>query len=73
VNKEYAFEGHKAFQGRVYWDDAYKTLGDARRAAKQWIDRTPGKSAVLLEKEPRPSGHEIGATWRQVGSLTWTT
>lgn len=70
---EYAFEGYREFVGKEIWSDSYKTLGDARRAAKAWVDRTPAKSAILLQKMPRPSHHEIGAQWASVGVVKWTT
>lgn len=70
---EYAFEGHTAYEEKKMWSDAYKTLGDARRAAKEWVDRRPSRHAVLLQKLPRPIGHEIGAQWKYAGLVKWTT
>lgn len=69
---EYAFQGYR-HGVKECWADAYPRLGDARRAAKTWVDRTPGKTAVLLVRAPRPSHHEYGARWETVGALDWKT
>ena len=69
---EYAFQGFVNGQKEI-WSDSYKRLGDARRAAKEWIDRTPSRTVVILQKEPRPVGHEYGATWKVAGVAKWTT
>ncbi len=69
MNAEYAFEGY-VYGTKTYWADAYPRLGDARRAAKTWVNRTPSKTAVLLA---RASPSQIGAQWEQVGEVKWTT
>ena len=71
--KEYAFEGFRSFTGKEYWADSYKTLGDARRAAKEWVNRTPGKYAILLKKKPNLKNYEFGAEWEEVGVVKCTT
>lgn len=69
---EYAFEGREYGEKKI-WADSYPRLGDARRAAREWIGGAPRKTASLLVREPLPQGHETGATWREVGFLSWTT
>lgn len=69
---EYAFEGF-VYGQKAIWADSFKNLGDARRAAKTWIDRTPSRTVLILQKEPRPAGHEYGATWKFAGAVRWTT
>lgn len=72
AKNEYAVECFKVFHGKTAWFDAYATLGDARRAAKEYLkDKGTGYSCILLKKEPRPIGHNIGATWQQVGVVNW--
>ena len=68
---EYAFQGY--ISGKAsYWAASYSRLGDARRAAKEWVDRTPSRTAALLVKE-KPDAGSIGARWIEVGSVKWTT
>ena len=70
--KEYAFQGY-VYGTQKYRADGYPRLGDARRAAKVWVDKTPSKTAELLMLEPRLAGHSFGATWAVVGHVKWTT
>lgn len=69
---EYAFQG-LVYGEKKYWAAGYPRLGDARRAAKIWVDKTPSRTASLMQKQPRPSHHDIGATWEEVGFVKWTT
>ena len=69
---EYAFEGFVYGQKQI-WSDSYGRLGDARRAAKEWVNKTPSRTAVLLQKQPRPAGHEFGVEWAHAGQIKWTT
>lgn len=68
--REYAFDG-LVYGEKSYWAASYVRLGDARRAAKEWVNRTPSKTASLLLKESQAG--EIGATWKKVGEVKWTT
>jgi hypothetical protein len=67
-----------AFQGYVYakaefFADSFVRLGDARRAAKEWVDRTHGRTAILLQEKAREPGHQFGTQWDKVGEVKWTT
>ena len=68
---EYAIEGF-VYGEKKLWSDSYKRLGDARRAGKEWINGTPSRTVVILQKQPSPAGHEFGATWAKAGFLTWS-
>lgn len=70
--KEYAFQGY-VWGVPKYRANSYSRLGDARRAAKEWVSKTPSKTADLLMLEPLAAGHQFGATWAVVGLVTWTT
>lgn len=72
---EYAFEGF-VYGMKSYWADAYPRLGDARRAAKQWIDRVPSRTATLLVRDTeleKWTPPMLGAQWKEVGKVKWTT
>lgn len=70
MTAEYAFQGYRSGT-KAIWSDAYQRLGDARRAAKQWVDGTPSRYAELMVREK--SDHAFGAQWRIVGQIGWAT
>ncbi|MDM0041859.1 hypothetical protein QTI05_22655 [Variovorax sp. J22R193] len=68
---EYAFQGY-VYDKASYWADSYLKIGDARRAAKEWVNGTPSRTAELLVKEKADPG-ELGARWAKAGAVKWTT
>ena len=59
--KEYSIECKKAFSDELKCFYGYGRLGDARRAAKEWVNRDVGRSVTIWEKVPLPDGHSFGA------------
>lgn len=71
MKKEYAFNGHTLGGSKTYWSDGYRTASAARRDAKEWIGGINARRADILECQPLPPGHELGATWRIVDALDY--
>lgn len=66
MSKEYAIQGVNGFR---HWSASYPTLGDARRAARDLAQEGAGRTLHILQRLPRPAGHEFGASWGYAGEV----
>lgn len=67
MRKEYAFQG-STNGAKSYWSDAWATPDAARKAAREWVSNTTGRSATIFKRVPLPPGHEFGARWEIYGA-----